>query len=259
MSETMDELLVEHRGDVLWMTLNRAARRNALTVNLVEVIGDALVDADRGKTVRVAVLTGAGTAFCAGGDLPSLAAVAAGGPRAATDAIYSRFHRMVGVLGSVAFPVIAAINGPAMGAGLDLAMACDLRVSSSTAKFASSWINVGLVPGMGGAHLLTRAIGSTRAAEMVLLGRTVDAATAYSWGLVNSVVAPDALRGEVDSIAARLAAFSRPAVESSKASLRRAGSTPFDAELSALGAIQGGLLVGDDFRNVADAMTKSAR
>ncbi|MBF6207396.1 enoyl-CoA hydratase/isomerase family protein [Nocardia abscessus] len=259
MTDVTAELEVERRADILWITLDRPTRRNALTVDLVEAIGDALAEADRAGDIRAAVLTGAGSAFCAGGDLPSLAAVAEGGPRSATDAIYSRFHRMVGLLGSVAFPVIAAVNGPAMGAGLDLAMACDLRIASAEARFASSWINVGLVPGMGGAHLLTRAIGSTRAAELVLLGRTIDAATAHSWGLVNSVVAPEELHTEAESVATRLAGFSRPAVQSSKASLRRAGLSAFDAELAALGAVQGGLLVGDDFRAATAAMTRGAR
>lgn len=251
-------LKVEQRESTLWLTLDRTERRNALTVELVEAVGDALAAADADGSVRAAVLTGAGSAFCAGGDLPSLSKVAEGGARAATDAVYSRFHRMVGLLGSVSFPVIAAVNGPAMGAGLDLALACDLRIASAGARFASSWINVGLVPGMGGAHLLTRAVGSTRAAELVLLGKTIDAETAHAWGLVNSVVAADDLLGEAETVAARLALLSRPAVQSSKASLRRAGLGSFDAELAVLGAVQGGLLVGEDFRAATAAMTKRA-
>ncbi|MEO3822713.1 enoyl-CoA hydratase-related protein [Actinomadura sp. B10D3] len=252
-------LEVEQRASTLWLTLDRPERRNALTVELVEAVGDALAAADGEGEVRAAVITGAGSAFCAGGDLPSLSRVADGGAGAATDAIYSRFHRMVGLLGSVGFPVIAAVNGPAMGAGLDLALACDLRIAAEDARFASSWINVGLVPGMGGAHLLTRAVGSTRAAELVLLGRTIDASTAHTWGLVNTVVSADGLREEVDAVAERLASLSRPAVRSSKASLRRAGLGSFDAELAALGAVQGGLLAGDDFRAMAAKMLGRAR
>jgi len=252
-------LAVEQRETTLWLTLARPERRNALTVELVEAIGDALAEADVRGTVRAAVLTGAGTAFCAGGDLPSLAGLAAAGARSATDAIYSRFHRMVALLGSVSFPVIAAVNGPAMGAGLDLALACDLRVAASGARFASSWINVGLVPGMGGAHLLTRAVGATRAAELVLLGRTVDAATALSWGLVNSVVPGEDLLAEAGAVADRFAELNKAAVHSSKASLRRAGLPAFETELAAMGAVQGGLLASEEFQEFAERMIHNSR
>jgi len=251
-------LLVEKKGAQVWLTLDRPHRRNALTVELVEAVGDALAAANADDDVRVAVVTGSGSAFCAGGDLPSLGAVAARGARAATDMIYSHFHRMVGLLGSVRFPVIAAVNGPAMGAGLDLAMACDLRIASESARFASSWINVGLVPGMGGAHLLTRAIGASRASELVLLGRTIDAATALDWGLVNTVVSPEALLAKAAALASRFEKLSVSAVASSKASLRRAGLVPFDAELATLGAVQGALLVSDEFKAATAALFGAA-
>jgi len=243
-----EELTSEKRGGQLWITLNRPGRRNALTVDLVGLVGDALEHAERDRDVRVVVLTGAGTSFCSGGDLPSLSAVAEEGARAATEAIYGRFHRMVRLLGSIGVPVIAAVNGPAMGAGLDLALACDLRVASTEARFASSWINVGLVPGMGGAHLLTRAIGATRATELVLTGRTIDAPTALEWGLVSSLAAPEDLVTEVETLASSLEGMSGPALASSKASLRRAGLLAFDAELAALGAIQGSLLASEEFK-----------
>jgi 2-(1,2-epoxy-1,2-dihydrophenyl)acetyl-CoA isomerase len=249
MSEAVG-LLVEQQGSTLTLTIDRVERRNALTVELVTALGDALTAAATDSTIRSAVLTGAGSAFCAGGDLPNLAAVAEGGARATTEVIYGQFHRMVRLLGSVGFPVIAAVNGPAMGAGLDLALCCDLRIASEDAKFASSWIKVGLVPGMGGAHLLTRAVGSSRASELVLLGRTIDAATALDWGLVNKVVPASRLLAEVAEVAGTFAAYSAPAVASSKESLRRAGLVAFETELAAMGAVQGGLLTGDDFQAV---------
>jgi 2-(1,2-epoxy-1,2-dihydrophenyl)acetyl-CoA isomerase len=143
--------------------------------------------------------------------------------------------------------VIAAVNGPALGAGLDLAAVCDLRIAAAGATFASSWIGVGLVPGMGGALWLTRLLGSARAAEMVLTGRRIDAVTAERWNLVNAVV-PDGLERErASEWAEELAALPPVALARSKQALRRAITAGADAELVALGSVQAGLLTGREF------------
>lgn len=251
-------LVQDRRGAALWLELNRPERRNALTVELVRDLADAVAAAGEDPEIRVVVLTGAGTAFCSGGDLTALSAVARdGGAGAVTDVIYRQFQRLVRLLRDVPVPVVAAVNGPAVGAGLDLAMACDLRYAADSARFASSWIGVGLVPGMGGAHLLTRAIGATRATEMVLTGRSVDTDQALEWGIVNEVLTPDRLRSRVEEVTAALSALSRPAVAGSKASLRRALSLGFDQELAVLGATQGGLLTSEEFRAATARITGS--
>ncbi len=242
-------LLVERRGPAVWLTLDRPERRNALTPALVGELADAVAGVGADPGTRAVVLTGSGSAFCSGGDLVALSAVAESGARAVTDTVYGQFHRLVRALADVPVPVLAAVNGPALGAGLDLALCCDLRLACSDAVFASSWIQAGLVPGMGGAHLLTHAVGSTRAAEMVLTGRRIAAEQALVWGLVGEVAEPDRLRDRADAVVAGLAALSRPALESSKASLRRALGPCFEVELAALGAVQGGLLTGQDFRD----------
>jgi len=242
-------LSVEQREAVRWLRLDRPERRNALTVDLVRRLGDAVLEAGADASVRVIVLTGAPPVFCAGGDLADLGAVAEQGALAVSEVVYGQFHRLVQALARVPVPVIAAVNGAALGAGLDLAMACDLRVAVPTAVFASSWIDVGLVPGMGGAHLLSRAVGSTRASEMVLLGRRVGADEALSWGLVNEVVDGEALDVRVAEIGARLTSLSATALSRSKASLRRALADGFEAELAVLGATQGSLLTSQDFRD----------
>lgn len=259
MTSIAEELLSEKRGSTLWLSLNRPERRNALTVDLVRQLADAVIESGRDSDVRSIALTGAGTVFCAGGDLTDLSAVADRGARAVTDVIYLQFQRLVRALAEVPFPVIAAVNGPALGAGLDLAMACDLRVSSADAVFASSWISVGLVPGMGGAHLLSRAIGSTRASEMVLLGERISPELALDWGLVNKVVPAELLHESVDAMAANLAKFSLPALKSSKESLRRALSSGFEQELAILGATQGGLLTSQEFRDATVRFRKDSR
>jgi 2-(1,2-epoxy-1,2-dihydrophenyl)acetyl-CoA isomerase len=242
-------LAVEQRDAVRWLRLDRPRRRNALTVDLVRRLGDAVLEVGTDPTVRAIVLTGAPPVFCAGGDLADLGRVAERGALAVSEVVYAQFHRLVRALADVPVPVIAAINGAALGAGLDLALACDLRVAGSTAVFASSWISVGLVPGMGGAHLLSRAVGSTRASEMVLLGRQVDATEALSWGLVNEVVDGDVLDARVSEIGAHLATLSAPALSRSKASLRRALAEGFDTELAVLGATQGALLTSQGFHD----------
>jgi 2-(1,2-epoxy-1,2-dihydrophenyl)acetyl-CoA isomerase len=198
--------------------------------------------------VRVLALTGSPPVFCAGGDLTDLGAVAEEGALAVAEVVYGQFHRLVRALGDVPVPVVAAVNGAALGAGLDLALCCDLRVAADTAVFASSWISVGLVPGMGGAHLLTRAVGSTRANELVLLGRRVEAAEALAWGLVNEVVGAEELEACVDALGAQLSGLSRTALARSKAALRRATVESFDTELAVLGSTQGTLLTGAEFR-----------
>jgi enoyl-CoA hydratase/carnithine racemase len=239
-------LLGERRQDVLVLTLNRPERRNALTVELVATLADHIAAAPA-DGVRAVILTGSAPAFCAGGDLADLSAVAERGALAVSETIYTRFHRLVRTIGSVPVPVIAAINGPALGAGLDLALVCDLRIAATDAVLASSWIAVGLVPGMGGASYLTRLAGGTRAAELVLTGRRIDAATAQAWGLLNEVVEPGILLDRALEVARELAGLPAPALARSKAALRRVLEAGLEDELAVLGAVQGSLLTSEDF------------
>jgi 2-(1,2-epoxy-1,2-dihydrophenyl)acetyl-CoA isomerase len=241
------ELQAEQRGAARWLILNRPRRRNALTVELVGALADELESTDPAAT-RAVVITGAPPAFCGGGDLTALGEIAERGALAVSEFIYAQFHRTVRAISAARVPVIAAVNGAALGAGLDLAAACDLRYAAESATFASSWINVGLVPGMGGASWLTRIAGATRAAELVLLGQTITAATALDWGLVNAITADDELDDHVASIVTRLEDLPGPAVERSKAALRRARETGLPEELVTLGAVQGSLLTAEDFR-----------
>jgi 2-(1,2-epoxy-1,2-dihydrophenyl)acetyl-CoA isomerase len=234
-------------GDVVELTLDRPRRRNALSVGLVSALADRLLELSA-EGVRACVLAGGPPVFSAGGDLTDLNAAIERGPLALNELVYRHFHRLVTTLASVPFPVVAAIDGAALGAGLDLALCCDLRVASTRSTFASSWIGVGLVPGMGGAHLLTRAIGSARAHEMVLLGEPVDALRARDWGLVTRIAEPDDLPNAVDDVVRRLVELPAAALDRSKAALRRAAGAGMAEELAALGAIQAALLTGPEFR-----------
>jgi 2-(1,2-epoxy-1,2-dihydrophenyl)acetyl-CoA isomerase len=239
-------LTVRWEGETLVLTLDRPERRNASTVALVSALADA-VGAAAAEGARTVLLTGAPPVFCAGGDLTDLSAVAERGALAVSETIYGQFHRLVRTMGEVPVPVVAAVNGAALGAGLDLAAVCDLRIASADATFASSWIGVGLVPGMGGATWLTRLLGGARAAELVLTGRRIDAVTAERWNLVNEVVEADALLDRGLGLCADLAALPPVALARSKAALRRTLAGGMEGELAALGAVQGSLLTGPEF------------
>ena len=250
-------LRVERGESALWLTLDRPHRRNALTIDLVDRICDTLARVPDG--VGAVVLTGAPPAFCSGGDVDDLDAVAAGGPLAVADTVYGRFHRLVSAIATAAVPVIAAVNGPALGGGFDLALSCDLRVATPDTMFASSWIAVGLVPGMGGAHMLTRLIGAGRAAEVTLLGRRITATEAEEWGLVNAVVPATELESYLGELTGRLAGWSRPALSRTKAALRRARDAGLAEELATLGAVQGTLSSRPDFRAATERFRRRER
>jgi 2-(1,2-epoxy-1,2-dihydrophenyl)acetyl-CoA isomerase len=247
-SAASDSGLRERRdGQIVELTLDRPQRRNALTAGLVSALAKRLLELGS-EDVRACVLTGGPPVFCAGGDLTDLNAAIEHGTLALNEIVYQHFHQLVRALATVPFPVVAKIDGAALGAGLDLALCCDLRVASTRSSFASSWIGVGLVPGMGGAHLLTQAIGSARAHEMVLLGEPVDARQALDWGLVTRIAETDELSRVTDDVVQRLAGLPQTALQRSKAALRRAAGLGMAEEMAALGAIQATLLTGPEFR-----------
>lgn len=194
-------------GAVITWTMNQPATRNALTGNSAVAEFVAACDAVAAdRTVRAVILTGAGPVFSSGGNVKDMARFAEPGLDA--DAIRNEYRhgiqRIPKALWHLDVPVIAAVNGPAIGAGLDLACMCDLRIASSAASFAESFVRVGIVPGDGGAWLLPRAVGAAKAAEMAFTGDPIDANEALACGLVSRVVAPEALMDEARALAARI-------------------------------------------------------
>jgi enoyl-CoA hydratase len=183
-------ILSEVRGRVGLVTLNRPQALNALNHQLLEELMDALAAFERHDTVGAMVVTGNEKAFAAGADIKEMAAKA-GGRMRATDhvAVFSRIL-------SVQKPVIAAVSGYALGGGCELAMSCDMIVASGTAKFGQPEIQIGVIPGAGGTQRLTRAVGKALAMEMILNNRTLSAAEALQFGLVNRVTSVDGYLGE---------------------------------------------------------------
>lgn len=207
------EILTEQEGGVLWLTINRPHAGNALTPdNRLELV-DLLSTAEDDVSVRCIVITANGTKFCTGADLtqPSSAPPRPDGvpDKIAGDVarnMRKNAQRLITTILDLEKPVIASVNGTAAGMGFHLAIACDLVVASSTARFIEVFVRRALVPDTGGAYLLPRLVGLQRAKELMFLGDDVSAEQAHAMGLVNRVVAPESLRAETEALAERLAA-----------------------------------------------------
>lgn len=202
-------LHVERDGHVETWTINLPEQRNPISgPDVVAAFVEHTARVDRDQEVRAVILTGAGSAFSAGGNVHEMAerrGMFSGAPYEQRNGYRHGIQQIPLALRRCEVPLIAAVNGPAVGAGCDLAMMCDLRIASTKAFFAESFVQLGIIPGDGGAWFLTRAIGPARAAEMALTGDRVDAATALEWGLVSRVVEPEALLDSARDLAARVA------------------------------------------------------
>lgn len=235
-------VLYEQSGAIVTLTLNNAAERNALTTpaqwaDIVDAINR--VQADR--SVKCVVLTGAGTAFCAGGnvkDMKNKTGIAGGNPHEIREGYRAGIQQIPLAMQRLDVPTIAAVNGAAIGAGCDLACMCDIRIASEKAKFAESFVKLGIIPGDGGAWLLQRIVGYSRAAELSFTGDTIDAAAALACGLVSRVVAPDRLLAEAHALAERIAANPGPALRMTKRLLKEAQHQRIDSLLEMSAGMQ---------------------
>jgi enoyl-CoA hydratase/carnithine racemase len=235
-------VLYERDHALVTLTLNRPRERNALSN---QAQWDELVACceriRRDESIKVVILTGAGTAFSAGGnvkDIRDKRGIAAGNAYAIAQGYASGIQRIPLALHALEVPTIAAVNGPAIGAGCDLACMCDIRIASEHARFAESFVKLGIVPGDGGAWLLQRAVGYQRAAELSFTGDTIDAQTALAIGLVTRVVPQDLLLPAARELALRIAANSGPALRMAKRLLRQAQSARLDETLQLSAALQ---------------------
>jgi 2-(1,2-epoxy-1,2-dihydrophenyl)acetyl-CoA isomerase len=232
-----DTVLRDAAEGVLTVTLNRPDALNSFNVEMKEALLAALKDAARDKSVRVLVLTGAGRAFSAGQDLKERQE--ANAADLGTE-LRLRYNPIVLAMRRLEKPVIGAINGVAAGAGISVALACDIRIASEAASFIEVFGRVGLVPDTGSSWFLPRLVGYARAAEMSFTADPVDAATAERIGLVNRVVAADQLMAEASALAARLAKSAPIAMALAKRALNRSLETDleqaleFEAELQAI-------------------------
>ncbi len=200
-------LLFDLKDRILTLTLNRPDRLNALGGTLREDLYAAITHAATAPDIGVIVITGAGRGFCSGGDVKSMSEKEQAGQAASTDERLAPVRdRCILAMRDCPKPIIAAINGAAAGAGMNLALACDMRIASTAAKFAQSFVKRGLAPDWGGSYFLPRVVGVAKASELIFTGETIDAAEALKLGIVNAVVAPEELMAAALQLAKKIAA-----------------------------------------------------
>jgi 2-(1,2-epoxy-1,2-dihydrophenyl)acetyl-CoA isomerase len=199
-----EQLLFTVTDGIARITLNRPERMNAFTFEMIDAWTAALQQCRTDDAIKVVLLTGAGNAFCSGGDIVEMGDRLQHTPEQRKNELFNRIERIPLALEDLDKPVIAAVNGVATGAGMDMALMCDIRYAAQSARFAETYIKVGLVPGAGGAHFLPRLVGVSKALELFLTGDFLDADEALRLGLVNKVFPDDKLIEEVEKIARRM-------------------------------------------------------
>ena len=240
-------------GAVLTITLNRPDVLNAFNAAMHAALADGLEQA-RDPSVRAVVITGAGRAFCVGQDLKEF-----GESPDIRRALQGTYHPNVRAIRELEKPVIAAVNGPAAGAGLSLACVCDLRIASDSATFIPAFINIGLVPDAGGPFFICRLLGAPRAFEWMSSGRRLSAAEALEWGLVSEVVEADRFAERTAELAATYAALPTRGIAMTKRLFDTADTAPLEEVLELEAALQAEATATEDFREgVAAFLEKRA-
>ena len=199
-----DQIKVAEDNGIVTITLNRPERLNAFVGHMRRDLAETLEEAGSDPQVRVVIITGAGRAFCAGGDVHFMAELVERGDTEEFARLLGAARRVILGMRQMTKPVIASINGPASGAGFNLALACDLRIASRDATFSQSFVKIGFHPDWGGTYFLPRMVTSNLACEMFFLGDAITADEAYRLGLLNRVVEPDQLEAETRKLAERL-------------------------------------------------------
>ena len=238
----MSALRFEKSGPVVTLTIDRPDSRNSLgEEGDGELFAEACARINADREVRCAILTGAGPAFSAGGNVKAMrerAGTFSGAGVHIRERYRNGIHRIVRSLWGVEVPMIAAVNGPAIGLGNDVACLADMRIAADTAIFGATFLKVGLVPGDGGAWILPRTIGAARASELFFTGDTIDAPTALSWGLVSKVVPADQLMAEAHSLAERVCRQPPDVLRMTKKLMREGQGVSFDTIMEMSAAYQ---------------------
>jgi 2-(1,2-epoxy-1,2-dihydrophenyl)acetyl-CoA isomerase len=239
----MAEVETSRDGAALTITLNRPDVLNAFNADVHHGLAAALRGA-RAEDVRAVVITGAGRGFCVGQDLTEFREA----PGDIGERLRGNYHPNVLALRALEKPVVAAVNGPAAGAGLSLACACDLRIASDAATFVPAFINIGLVPDSGGTFFVRRLLGTARAFEWLASGRSLTAAEAHAWGLVSEVVEADRLAERAAELAAELAALPTRGIAMTKRLLDHAEQATLGQQLELEAQLQSVATGTADFR-----------
>ena len=226
-----EHILVSEAEGIATITLNRPDKLNAFVGHMRRDLAEALEHAGSDRGIKVVILTGAGRAFCAGGDIAFMAELMERRDSDEFSRILGAGRRVITAIRSMTKPVIASIDGPAAGAGFNLALACDLRIASNNATFTQSFSKVGLHPDWGGTYFLPRLVSSNKACEMFFLGESIDAAEALRLNIVNRVVAPEELEAATLELAERLRAAPPIVVAAVKQAVYMSGESDLDEML----------------------------
>lgn len=253
-----DKLLFDQTGHVVTLTLNAPDTRNALTDHeMMGAIVDAMERINGDQSIRCAILTGTGKAFSSGGNLKDMrdrSSIFAGDAMSIRDAYKAGIQKVAKAVWDCEVPMIAAVNGPAYGAGCDLTCMCDIRICSENAVFAENFARVGLIAGDGGAWLLPRQIGLSRAAEMTFTGEPVSAQMALEWGLVSKVTTSDDLLDEARALADRIAYNPPRQLRLNKRLLREGLNLRLDQLLEIAASYQGACHHTEDHAEAVNAL-----
>ena len=255
-------VLYEQDDKIVKITLNRPDTRNALSGDIIEGLVEYLQKADKDKNVGCVILTGAGKSFSSGGNLQEIKDMTTKDKM--TQAQLEDWYRF-GIqkipltMNSIDVPVVAAVNGHAIGAGNDLCTMCDIRIAGEDAKFSESFLRIGIIPGDGGSWFLPKIIGLARANEMILTCDVLDANKALDWGLVSKVVSNENLMIEAQKLANKIAAQPPEASRRAKRLLRMSQNVPLQDALEMAASQQSMLQQLDDHREAIDALLEKRK
>ncbi len=260
--EWKDILLKLEDDGRLWVTLNRPEASNAFSDDMIESLVTALPQADKDNRVRVFIISGAGKHFCAGGDIKAMrdeSGMFAGSSNELRNRYQNGIQRIPLMMESLSKPVIAYVNGAAVGAGCDFACMADLRVASSNAFFSETFAKLGLVPGDGGTYFLPRVIGWPRAMEMFLTGRKVSATEALSWGMINRLASQGEEIEVVNKLANECLAMAPIAISMTKKALRMSQKAELSQALDLLASFQSVTQRTQDHKEAVNALLEKRK
>jgi len=249
-----DDILIAVDDGIATITLNRPEKRNAFHIGMVDRWAEAVNTCAADDAVAVIVITGAGKAFCSGGDIADLMGARRElGPEARKAELTGHVHNLVRAFQANDKPVIAAMNGVATGAGLDLALYADLRYAAASARFAETYVRVGLIPGAGGAWMLPRIVGEAKALELFWTSDFIDATEAARLGIVNAVFDDDELMDNVMAVARKIANGPRSAIRAIKRAVVHGCSSDLATSLDHISSTYGLIATGPDHHEAVDA------
>lgn len=256
-------ILIERLGPIAVLTLNEPKSRNALSGPVIEALLDFLESANDDDGLGCIVLTGTGESFCSGGNVKEMRdgthPMFAGKPHRMQEAYRRHIQRIPKAFHALDVPAIAAVNGTAVGAGMDLACMCDIRITSPLASFAESFLRVGLISGDGGAWYLPRVIGQARAMELALTCRVLTAEEAVAWGVVSRVVPAEGLLDEAIAVAQQITAFPPKSIRLNKRLIRQSAELGLTESLELAAAYQAIVQSSADQREAVAALLEKRR